>query len=59
LTEISLKSLKNKAIEGKFPEPVKSLILSEPDTLEVKEYIAKTCTWERILKIPKEAKNDR
>lgn len=52
MTDVSLKSMKEKAL--KFPEPVKSLILSEPDTLDSKEFISKVCTWERILELSKE-----
>jgi hypothetical protein len=52
MTEISMKPLKEKAL--KLPEPVKSLILSEPDTLDSKEYISKICTWERILDLSRE-----
>jgi hypothetical protein len=52
MTDVSLKSLKEKAL--KFPEPIKSLILSEPDALDSKEFISKVSTWEKILQLSKE-----
>ena len=52
MTDVSLKSLKEKAL--KFPEPLKSLILSEPDVLDSKDFISKVCTFERILEISME-----
>ncbi|MHB8396056.1 MAG: hypothetical protein ACYDAZ_01840 [Thermoplasmataceae archaeon] len=49
MTEVSLIPLKEKAL--KFPEPVKTLILSEPDTLDSQDFISKLGTWEKLLKI--------
>lgn len=34
-----------------FPEPVKTLILSEPDTMDASEFIGKIGTWEKLLRI--------
>ena len=49
MTKVNLKSLKQKALQ--FPEPVKSLILSEPDEIEAFDFISKICTWEKLLKL--------
>lgn len=51
MTEVSLTPLKEKAV--RFPEPVKTLILSEPDSLDSLDFISKLGTWERLLKMPK------
>ncbi len=51
MTEVSLTPLKEKAFS--FPEPVKSLILGEPDSLDSQDFITKLGTWERLLKMPK------
>ncbi len=51
MTEISLVPLKEKAV--RFPEPVKTLILSEPDSLDSQDFISKLGTWERLLRMPK------
>lgn len=48
---VDLAPLKEKAL--KFPEPVKSLILSEPDTIDSQDFISKLGTWERLLRMPK------
>lgn len=49
MTSINLGPLKEKAFE--FPEPVKSLILSEPDTMDGTEFISKIGTYEKLLKM--------
>ena len=49
MTFIDTAPLKRKALN--FPEPVKSLILSEPDQLESTDFISKIGTWERLLKM--------
>ena len=49
MTEVSLVPLKLKALN--FPEPVKTLILSEPDHLESQDFISKIGTWERLLQM--------
>lgn len=54
MTEISLVPLKEKALA--FPEPVKSLILSEPDMIDSRDFITKLGTWERLLKINRETR---
>ena len=46
---IDMRPLKEKALN--LPEPVKSLILSEPDTLDSQDFISKLGTWERLLKL--------
>ena len=51
MTKISLVPLKEKAV--RFPEPVKTLILSEPDSLDSQDFISKLGTWERLLRMPK------
>lgn len=52
MTEISLIPLKSKALE--FPEPVKTLILTEPDQIDSRDFVIKLGTWERLLKMQKE-----
>lgn len=49
MTDVSLIPLKEKAV--KFPEPVKTLILSEPDVIDSQDFISKLGTWERLLKM--------
>lgn len=49
MTTIDLSPMKGKVLE--FPEPLRSLILSEPDRMDVAEFITKLGTWERLLKI--------
>lgn len=49
MTFVDMGPLKQKALN--FPEPVKSLILSEPDQLESTDFISKIGTWERLLKM--------
>lgn len=49
MTEVSLIPLKEKAV--RFPEPVKTLILSEPDVIDSQDFISKLGTWERLLKM--------
>ena len=41
--------MKTKALD--FPEPVKSLILSEPDMIDSQDFISKIGTWEKLLKM--------
>lgn len=56
MTLVDLTSLKTKALN--FSEPLKSLILSEPDMIDAQDFISKLGTWERLAKmsIQKEAK---
>lgn len=49
MTFVDLKPMKAKALN--FPEPVKSLILSEPDSIDSWDFILKLGTWERLLKM--------
>ena len=49
MTLVDLTPLKTKALN--FPEPVKSLILSEPDTTDAQDFISKLGTYERLLKM--------
>jgi hypothetical protein len=44
-----MRPLKERALS--FPEPVRGLILSEPDTIDSWDLISKLGTWERLLKI--------
>jgi len=46
---VDMRPVKTKALS--FPEPVRTLILAEPDTLPVAEFIAKVGTWERLLEM--------
>ena len=49
MTLVDLTPLKTKALN--FPEPVKSLILSEPDMIDAQDFISKLGTWERLSKM--------
>ena len=44
---LDMKGFKAKAIE--FPEPLRSLILSERDFLSVDDFVSKFATWEKVL----------
>ena len=46
---VDVKLLKARAIN--FPEPIRTLILSEPDILDPSEFITKLGTWEKLLQI--------
>jgi hypothetical protein len=47
--EMDIRFFKSKA--SMFPEPVRSLILSEGDRMDSDEFIVKYGVWERILKL--------
>ena len=49
MTGVSLIPIKELAYE--FPEPVRSLILGEPDTMDSREFIMMEVTWEKILRM--------
>ena len=49
MTIVNLTPMKAKALN--FPEPLKSLILSEPDMIEASDFISKIGTWERLAKM--------
>ena len=57
MTLADLRPIKAKALN--FPEPLKSLILSEPDMIDAQDFISKLGTWERLAKmnIQKEVKS--
>jgi len=48
---VDVRKLKDRAIT--FPEPVKTLILTEPDELPVEEFLSLINTSEKLLKIKK------
>jgi hypothetical protein len=49
MTLADLRPIKAKALN--FPEPLKSLILSEPDMIDAQDFISKLGTWERLAKM--------
>ena len=49
MTLVNLAPLKAKALN--FPEPLKSLILSEPDMIDGQDFISKLGTWEKLAKM--------
>ena len=49
MTTVDIKPIKNKAMQ--FPEPLKSLILSESDSMDSDEFIAKLEMWEKIAEM--------
>ena len=57
MTEILMGPLKQRAIA--LPEPVKTLILTEPDVLDSREFISKLGTWERLLQIAQSGEADK
>ena len=53
MTFIDMTVVKRNAF--KLPEPIKTLILSEADTMEASEFISKIATWDRLVKMHSEA----
>jgi hypothetical protein len=49
MTQIDMKAMKEKALN--FPEPVRSLVLSEADQIDSQDFISKIGTWEKLLKM--------
>jgi len=49
MTLVDLRPIKAKALN--FLEPLRSLILSEPDQIEAADFISKLGTWERLAKM--------
>ena len=47
MTSCDLRPLKAKALA--FPEPVRTLILAEPDQMDSRDLITKIGTWDRLL----------
>lgn len=47
--KVDIRQIKDFALT--IEEPLKSLILSEPDSLEREDYLSKSETWLRILQI--------
>jgi len=52
---INIRSLK--AIAIKLEDPLKTLILSEPDTMPREEYLIKIQSWLKILSLNKEGES--
>ncbi len=46
---VNIQGIKEKAM--KLGEPLKSLILSEPDSMSREDYLAKSETWLKLLQI--------
>lgn len=51
---VNIHRIKERALS--VNEPLKSLILSEPDNMSKEDYFAKSETWLKLLQIDKEAK---
>jgi len=49
MKNVNLKELKTRALS--FPEPAKTLILSEPDQIPVVDFLALVGVWEKTLTI--------
>lgn len=49
---MNIKSLKDEAI--KLPDPVKTLVLSQPDEMDEVELISKFFEWRKLIKIEQE-----
>ena len=56
--KVNIKPLKIKALS--FCDPLKTLILSEPDEMDSSDFILKLGTWEKLAKMPQNGglKND-
>lgn len=56
--KVNIKPLKIKALS--FRDPLKTLILSEPDEMDSSDFISKLGTWEKLAKMPQNGglKND-
>ena len=56
--KVDIKPLKIKALS--FDDPLKTLILSEPDEMDSSDFILKLGTWEKLAKMPQDGglKND-
>ena len=48
--KVDVKPLKQRALT--FPEPLRTLILSESDEMDSNEFILKVVTWSKIAKMP-------
>lgn len=48
---VELRPLKGKALQ--FQEPIRSLILSEPDRMSGEDFIGKVCTWLKLAEMGK------
>ncbi len=46
---VDIRTIKERAL--KLEEPLKSLILSEPDSMSKEDYFAKSETWLKLLQI--------
>ena len=54
MPKVLIGEIKTRALN--FPEPVRTLILSEPDELEPEDLISKFGTWMKLLQLDKEIK---
>ena len=52
MNEVDLKPIKSHAFE--YPEPVRMLILSEPDKLPMEDFLAKSSQWIKLLRMESE-----
>lgn len=50
---VNMSELKLRAV--RFPEPVRFLILSERETMDLSDFITKIGTWEKLLQMHQEA----
>ena len=52
MTEADMRPIKAKALM--YPDPVRTLILSEPDSLPLDDFLAKSSQWIKLLKMEAE-----
>ena len=52
MTEADMRPIKAKALM--YPDPVRTLILSEPDSLPLDDFLAKSSQWVKLLKMETE-----
>lgn len=51
---VDLRPIKDKALD--WPDPVKTLVLSEPDLVPFDDFFVKITTWEKLIRLQRGAK---
>jgi len=51
---VDLRPIKDKAVD--WPDPVKTLVLSEPDLVPFDDFFVKITTWEKLIRLQRGAK---
>ena len=53
MTDCDIRPLKANAL--RYPDPVRTLILSEPDSLPLNDFLVKSGQWEKLLEMESHA----